>query len=102
MKKRRKFTPEFKARVVLEVISGAKSGTEICREHNIKPQLLSKWKAQFLENAPDVFDRGHNRDETTERIAELERLLGQKTMELEIAKKASDILQSHQTRNGRL
>lgn len=102
MKKRRKFTPEFKARVVLEVISGAKNGAEICREHNIKPQLLSKWKAQFLENAPDVFDRGRNRDETTERIAELERLLGQKTMELEIAKKASDILQSHQNRNGRL
>ena len=40
MAKRRTFTAEFKARVVLEVISGMKSAAEICREHNIKPPLL--------------------------------------------------------------
>ena len=40
MPKRHQFTPEFKARVVLEVISGAKSGAEVCREHNLKLDLL--------------------------------------------------------------
>lgn len=102
MTRRRSFTSEFKARVVVEVISGAKSAAEICREHNIKPQLLSIWKAQFLQNAPSVFNSGRSRDEEQERIAELERLLGQKTLELAVAKKASHILQSQQTRNGRL
>jgi len=33
MTKRRKFIPEFKTQVVLEVISGVKSAAEICREH---------------------------------------------------------------------
>ncbi len=105
MARHRSFTAEFKAQVVLEVISGARTGAEVCREHNIKPQLLSTWKAQFVQNAPSIFESGRGRDETQERIVELERLLGQKTLELAprgYRKKASHILQSHQTRNGRL
>ena len=33
MKKRRRFTPEFKAQVVLEVLSGVQSPAEVCRRH---------------------------------------------------------------------
>ena len=36
MAKRRKFTPEFKAEVVLEVLSGATSQAEVCRCHNLQ------------------------------------------------------------------
>ena len=100
MRNRRAFSAEFKARVVLEVLSGAKNAAEVCREHQIKPQLFASWKAQFLENAPQVFGQERHLDENSERIRELERLLGQKTLELEIAKKASNILTSHQRRNG--
>ena len=99
MTTRRRFTAEFKARVVLEVISGAKTAAEICREHNLKPQLLSDWKAHFLAQAPSVFASGRHPEEGEERILELERLLGQKTLELEVAKKASSILQFQQARN---
>jgi transposase len=87
MKKRRAFSAEFKARVVLEVLSGANNAAKVCREHQIKPQLFASWKAQFLENAPQVFGQERHLDEKSERIRELERLLGQKTLELEIAKK---------------
>ena len=100
MRNRRAFSAEFKARVVLEVLSGAKTAAEVCREHQIKPQLFASWKAQFLENAPQAFGQERRLDESSERIRELERLLGQKTLELEIAKKASDILTSHPRRNG--
>ena len=99
MAKRRTFTAEFEARVVLEALSGVKSAAEICREHNTKPQLLSKWKAEFLENAPKVFEPDERRSDDRARIRELERLLGQKTVELEIAKKASNILTAHQHRS---
>jgi transposase len=101
MRNRRAFSADFKARVVLEVLSGAKNAAEVCREHQIKPQLFASWKAQFVENAPQLFAQGRSvDDESQSRISELERLLGQKTLELEIAKKASDILTSHQRRNG--
>jgi transposase-like protein len=42
MKQRRTFSPQFKAQVVLEVLSGAKIPAEACREYQLKPQLLSK------------------------------------------------------------
>lgn len=102
MAKRRTFTAEFKARIVLEAISGVKSSAEICREHNLKPQLLSRWKAEFLENAPKVFEADERRSVDRVRIHDLERLLGQKTVELEIAKKASNILTAHQNRSRKL
>lgn len=35
MRKRRAFSAEFKARVVLEVLSGAKNAAEVCREHRL-------------------------------------------------------------------
>ena len=56
MAKRRKFTPEFKAEVVLEVLSGATSQAEVCRRHNLNENQLSQWKRQLLENAASLFD----------------------------------------------
>jgi transposase-like protein len=92
MAKRRKYTSKFKAQVVLEIISGAKTQAEIARQHRIKPDLITRWRRQFLENAPSLFERGNHHDGVAEaRIAELEQALGKKTMELELAKKASSI-----------
>ncbi len=45
-RKRRTYTSEFKAAVVLAVISGEKTVAEVCREHCIKPSLLTRWKQQ--------------------------------------------------------
>ena len=91
-KKHRTYSPEFKAQAVLAVISGSKTAAELCREQQIKPDLLSKWKAAFLANAPQVFERDNGIDPQQARIAELERLVGRLTLELEVAKKASTLL----------
>ncbi|MCK4782870.1 MAG: transposase [Desulfobacteraceae bacterium] len=97
-KRRRKYSPEFKAQVVLEVLSGFKSGAEVCREYGIRSQLLSKWKAQFLENAVSVFEEQSQAPaEDKARIAELERLAGRQALEIEVLKKASSILRSHRS-----
>jgi transposase-like protein len=48
MKQRRTFSPEFKAQVVLEVLSGAKTQAEACREYQLEPELLSKGKAHLI------------------------------------------------------
>ena len=91
-KKHRTFSPEFKAQAVLAVLSGSKTAAEICREHQIKPDLFSKWKAALLENAAKVFERETTLDPQQARIAELERMVGRLTLELEVAKKASTLL----------
>ncbi len=100
MPKHRQFTPEFKTQVVLEIISGQKSAADICREHNLKPDLVSKWKAQFLAEAVRVFQREEQADPQQARIAELERLAGKLSLELEVAKKVSVLLSSPASRNG--
>jgi transposase len=92
MPTRRTFSAAFKAQVVLEVLSGIKSQAQLAREHQLKPDLITRWKRQFLENVASVFEKQNPSDALAARIAELERVLGRKTMELEIAKKASSIL----------
>jgi transposase-like protein len=101
MAQRRRFTGEFKAQVVIELLSGAKSPAELCREHQLSPQLLGQWKRELLERAPQVFEQDQVHSADQERIAELERLVGRLTMQLEIAKKASALLSAQPSRNER-
>lgn len=101
MQKHRSFKPEFKARVVLQLLTGEKSAAQICREHKLSEQLLSNWKKQFLENAGLVFDQTRDQSTEQERIAELERMIGRLTIELEAAKKASLLLNPPSRRNAK-
>jgi transposase len=96
MRSRRKFSAEFKTQVVLHVLSGEKSLAEVCREHQLTAQMVGNWKQQFLAHANRAFEG--NGEQT--RIAELERMVGKLTMELEIAKKATSITNSLVNRNG--
>ncbi len=100
MNKRRRFTPEVKSQIVLQLLSGEKSMAELCREHQLTTQMVGNWKQQFLAAAPQVFQRGEMDSAEQARIAELERMVGKLTMELEIAKKASSLLAGMPTRNG--
>ena len=101
MAKRRAFTPEFKAQVVLEELTGVKDKAEICREYRLSRQLFSRWRAEFVERAPEIFATERSRGDEQERIADLERMIGRLTMELEVSKKASDILTSLSNGRGR-
>jgi len=87
MKPRRYFSAEFKAKVVLELISGEKGLMQASREYGIKDTVLSRWKQEFLQRAPQLFNLP-KQDETHEaRLAELEQMVGRLTMQLEAAKK---------------
>ncbi len=101
MTRNRAYKPQLKAQVVLQILSGTKSAAQICRELNINEALLSRWKQQLLTHAPLVFERESEASDKDERIAELERLVGRLTMEVEIAKKASQLTTYHTSRNGR-
>jgi transposase-like protein len=100
---RRSFSAEFKAQVVLQLIRGDATPAELCRKHNVKPQLLANWKAVVLEHLSTLFagDGSTASDQSQTRIAELEQLVGRQAYELEILKKASRLLSGPPTRNGR-
>ena len=86
MPKRRVFQPEFKARLVLDELTGVKTTADICREHQLSPQVLARWKAELIERAPEIFAKPGRGDEQTQ-VAEMERMVGHLTMELEAVKK---------------
>ncbi len=83
----RSYTPEFKVRVVLELLSGKRTLGEASREYKVKDSVISRWRQEFLERAPQIFEQSGDKDIQAERIAELERTLGRITMQLELAKK---------------
>ena len=101
MRKRRQFTPEFKARLVLDILTGVQSQAEAGRRHGLGPNLVALWKAAFLERAHLVFDGDTARPAEQARIAEPEQVLGRMTRENEILKEASSGLGSLSTRNER-
>ena len=89
-KKRRNFTAQFKLEAVVDGLRGEKMVAQICRERDITESLYYKWRDAFFERAADIFtdQRGPQHDGQAERIAELERKIGQLTMENDFLKKA--------------
>ena len=102
-RKRRTFTPEFKAEVVLEALRAESSQAELCRRHNLSEDQLSKWKQQFLENAASLFESTDKASEdAAERIAHLEHLGGRLTVALDIRKKALTYLSRSHLNNAKV
>lgn len=105
MAKRRTFTAEFKFEAVLDMVRGEKTVAQICRERDLSESLLYTWRDAFFERAPSIFadqrSTSNGSDPQTERMAELERLVGRQTMEIEVLKKARSLLGTATRKNGR-
>ncbi len=52
---RRKFTPEEKARIVLEILKEEKSVAQLASEHGIHTNLLNRWKIEAVQNFSQLF-----------------------------------------------
>jgi transposase len=88
IRKYRKFSAQQKTEVVLASLRGPKSIAELCREHDIAESLLRKWREQFLAAGAERLQGKSERteaDELRRQVARLERALGRKTMEVEVA-----------------
>jgi transposase len=102
-KERRTYTAQFKLETVLEGMRGEKSIAQICRERGIKDTLYYKWRDQFTSQALQIFEdkrRPMVSEDSSQRIAELERMVGRLAVENDILKKASSLLEAHRRRNG--
>lgn len=54
-KERRKFSPVFKTKVVLESIREASTLQELTSKYSVHPTQITAWKREFLEKADTVF-----------------------------------------------
>ena len=87
-RKYRKFTAQQKTEIVLASLRGPKTIAQLCREHEISESLLRKWREQFLAAGAERLQGRQERteaDELRRQIGRLERALGRKALEVEVA-----------------
>jgi transposase len=87
-RKYRKFSAQQKTELVLASLRGPKTISQLCREHDISESLLRTWREQFLAAGAERLSGRQERteaDELRRQVSRLERALGRKTMEVEVA-----------------
>ena len=89
-KQRRKYTKDFKIELVEKVLAG-KETLELAKEEGISPDLITRWKKQYLDG------KFHETSDSELRklklkICELEQILGKLTMENYLLKKEKEFI----------
>ena len=94
--KKRQFTAEYKAKIVLEVLAEEKPISEIASRENLSRTQVQNWKREFIENAARVFAQNKLEKEAAQQIrerqereGELMKKVGQLTIENDWLKKKS-------------
>jgi len=86
---RRKFAPEFKAKVALEAIKNQQTLSEIGLKYGLSPVVISKWKSELLENMAGVFEKDSRKNEdSSPDVEELYSQIGKLKVENEFLKKS--------------
>ena len=104
-KKRKTYSPVEKAKIVLEVLREESTLNEIATNYGVSPQLISRWKVEFIENMPVVFDKKNTEVEhlKKEHFSEKEDLInqiGQLTVDVNwLKKKQEQVLEIRKRRS---
>jgi transposase-like protein len=94
--KRRKFTPEQKAQIVLELLKEHKTITELAAEYEIHPNQLQRWKSEAAEKMHLLFTKdsdeiGKLKKKHESEIEDLTKQIGQLSIEVNWMKKKAGI-----------
>jgi len=95
---RKKYGSEFKFKLVLETVK-RKNVSAVAREYDVNVNLLSRWRKDFLDQGHRIFETTPDKEavQLKKHVANLERLLGKKEVELGLLKNFADFYDS---RNG--
>lgn len=86
---RRTFTAEFKANLVIQLLTKEKTVADLSREHGIRDTQIHNWRQEFLERSAKAFAPEEPAGERR-KVADLERLVGKQSLEIAILKRALD------------
>ncbi len=93
---RKRHSPQEKTRMVLEVLQGESTLSEIASRNNVNPNLLTRWKTQAVSGLPKVFENDtvkaqKQADSAEKEKDELYKQIGKLTAQMEWLKKKSNI-----------
>jgi len=88
-KSRRRFSAEFKLKVVLEALKERQSLSELSQKYQLHQNQISKWKTDFLDQALDYMKHSSKSSKSKDELEkdQLYSKIGQLQMELDFFKK---------------
>jgi transposase-like protein len=86
MAARRRFSAAFKRQVVEEMLAGAATMAQVCRRYELCQTVVRTWKEQYAQGR--LADSEGVGESQQQRLQELERMVGQLTMENALLKRA--------------
>ncbi|WP_410028251.1 IS3 family transposase [Klebsiella pneumoniae] len=104
---RKRRTAQEKIAIIQQTMEPGMNVSHVARLHGIQPSLLFKWKKQYQEGSLTAVAAGEDVVPASEltaalkQVRELQRLLGKKTMEVEILKEAVEYGQSRKLDSAR-
>jgi transposase-like protein len=99
MTKRRIFSKAFKQQVVEELLSGRTTQAQLIRQYSLSYNLLSNWRAAYRAGR---FGADNNTKVLETQVLELQRKVGELTMENDLLKRAAKFAALQQNDNGLL
>ena len=80
--KRKRYSPEFKAKVALAAIKNEETTSELAQRFGVHPTMITTWKRALLDSASDIFDKGNkSRKQNDATVDELHRQIGKLKVE---------------------
>ena len=86
--KRKRYNPEFKAKVALAALKNEETMSELAARFGVHPTMIASWKRALLDGAPDIVDKGQkSRKLTEEHVDELYKQIGRLQVERDFLSK---------------
>lgn len=88
-KTKRKFTSDFKLKVILDALTERDTLTVLSQKYNLHPNQISLWKQDFLEKSKQILEsKKENSAKEKQNVDALFAKIGQLQMELDFLKKS--------------
>lgn len=85
---RRKHSKQIKFKAALELLKSEKTISQLCQEYGVHQSVLQRWKRILLDEGAQIFEDQRQKEPIINHTGDLERKVGQLTMEVDFLKKA--------------